>query len=400
MKAVFKCRALFTYLGTAAALLILTTFITVTLIPPVHANNLDDAQSEKQDLDQKIQDAKKNLQAQKSREEQLREELGRLDRQLEEIRAEINRLNRDIMVKDEQIQVTEALLLEAEEQLDYRESLLSKRLRVIYERGTVSYLEVLMSSSSFREFLTILYDLRTIAEKDLQLLEEVQEERDRVMIRKEELEAEKYRLHGMRNQLLTRKGDLDRTVSSRGVVLSELQQEIRRTNQAIQKMEDEAEQLAKLIEQLRREREGSRPEGALLWPVESPWRVSSEFGWRRNPFGGGTVWHGGLDIATYGVPRRIFAAAGGTVILSQYYGSYGYTAIIDHGGGLETLYAHCSALYVSVGQTVIRGQHIANTGTTGSSTGIHLHFEVRDYNRPPISHRPSWDRRHNPREYL
>jgi len=119
----------------------------------------------------------------------------------------------------------------------------------------------------------------------------------------------------------------------------------------------------------------------FLWPVPGRYRISSYFGWRPRPIGTGNEHHHGIDIPA---PARtpIVAAESGTVILSQWHGGFGNTVIISHGGGLTTLYAHNTQNLVRVGDTVTRGQQIALVGTTGHSTGNHLHFEVRQDGTP------------------
>ena len=120
--------------------------------------------------------------------------------------------------------------------------------------------------------------------------------------------------------------------------------------------------------------------GDIIWPLGSR-RVTSQYGWRVHPIFGTSRYHSGIDIAAnYGEP--IWAAAGGTVIHSGWLGGYGKTIIIDHGGGLTTLYAHNSKLTLGVGATVKRGQTVALAGSTGYSTGPHLHFEVRKFGEP------------------
>lgn len=119
--------------------------------------------------------------------------------------------------------------------------------------------------------------------------------------------------------------------------------------------------------------------GMFSWPVTGT--ITSPFGWRSNPFGGGPEFHQGLDIAAP-MGTTVTAAAGGTVIMAQWYGGYGNYILIDHGAGFSTGYGHLSAMYVSSGQSVQRGQAIGAVGSTGQSTGPHLHFEVRIAGKP------------------
>ena len=158
--------------------------------------------------------------------------------------------------------------------------------------------------------------------------------------------------------------------------------DIAQTQEELDKMEAEAEALN---EQIRREAEANAANnddvvyyngGQMQWPAPAYTRISCYFGWRTHPITGRKNYHGGTDLAAPG-GSPILAAESGTVIIAARHWSYGNYVVIDHGGGLATLYAHSSKLLVSKGQHVERGQKIALVGTTGSSTGNHLHFEVR-----------------------
>lgn len=358
--------------------ILLISLLISTLIAPVYANELEEAEREREELEQRIEQEQEGLEVDRSREEELKEELEELDNEIRQIRGELFQLNRNIITTERHIRAAERELEDAEERLSYREELLKKRLRVMHERGNVNFIEVLLDSKSFSEFLTRFYYLQAIAESDVRLMQEVEEERDNIAEKKEELEDNKEELEELRDQVSDKEREVDGVINERSDVLDELQGEIVRTEEAIQQLEEDAEKLAEEIKELEQQQQqgGVRPEGDLLWPVDGHSYITSPFGWRSNPFSGGRQWHGGLDIGTGGRTNRIFAAEGGTVIFARYSGGYGNYIMIDHGGGMMTLYAHLSSMGVSDGQTVSRGDTIGRAGTTGASTGIHLHFEV------------------------
>lgn len=399
-------------------LLLLVIFLSSIPVVSVSATILDQKLQEQAELDQRLDREKAVLKQQKSREVALRDELGQLDRNLKTLQAELDRLAAEIDVTAGEIAVTETELADAQERLEFRDNLLKRRLRAIYEHGNVSYVEVLLSASSFSDFLTRLYNLQVIAENDRDLLEEVKAERARIETVKEKLEQKRSELEGMRRQIAAHQEEVEFTLASRAKVHGELQEEIAQQERAVREMEQEAAALSRLIQQLFATSSGNfqglaRP---IAWPVEvSGAYITSPFGWRSNPFTGTSQYHGGIDIGglwnywplTGGPPAYILAADSGRVIFSgisegggvyyekapgrdEYYrpqywtyaGAYGSMIIIDHGSDTNgqrwsTVYAHCHARLVASGETVYKGQRIAIAGSTGSSTGPHLHFEVR-----------------------
>ncbi len=380
----------------------LALLLLASAVFPVFANQLDEKKQEQAEIEKQLEAERSSLDQQRNRETSLKQELEQLDRRLTALREELKRLASEIRQTEQEIAETEAELAEAEEQLAIQDGLLKRRLRAMYEQGSVTYLEVLLNASSFSDFLTRLNNLKIIASNDLRLLEEIQAERDRIQGIKEELERKKENLEVMRRQTLANEAEIERAAETREQILKELQEEIARNMKAIADLEKEAARVAQQISQLIGNNSGSGLVGKLHWPIEPPYVITSSFGWRSNPFNRAqTTWHGGLDIAPYyGAPNYILAADAGRVILSGWNGGYGNCIMIDHGNGLVTAYGHMSSLSVSTGTWVSKGQRIARAGTTGNSTGVHLHFEVWDYNKPPVRSAFPNDRRHNPMNYL
>jgi murein DD-endopeptidase MepM/ murein hydrolase activator NlpD len=387
-----------------ALTVLLTLLMLAAVVLPAKASLVDDLQDELDDLQDQLEQEQGNLNQQRNREAALQQELEQLDRRLKALQAELARLSDEIFHTEHEINVAEADLAEAEAQLAAQEKLLGVRIRAIHERGSITYLEVLLSANTFSEFLTQLNNLKMVASNDLRLVEETQAVRDDIQLQKEALEDKKNGLEEMRRQALSTKAEFERTVATREQVLSELQAQIALNLKAIQNLEREAQELESLIRELLRDSEEfDGISGVLRWPMEPSYVISSGYGWRQDPFTGLTTWHGGIDIAPYyGAPNFILAAEYGRVIFSGWNGGYGNCVMIDHGGGTVTLYAHMSTLSVSVGQIVYRAQRIGRAGTTGYSTGVHLHFEVREYSKPPVRSYPNGqpDHRYNPMIYF
>ena len=284
----------------------------------------------------------------------------------------------------------------ARRSLRLHDELLKRRLVDIYEYGDLSYVNALIAARSFSEFVERWEDLRLliaaneravrarkVAEKRVAAIE-ADLERTRLMLAQEEQAQEDARsqldsLASERRNLVELAGEQKHQVASQVAEIEDLSAA-------------EEAQLESLIQERQRELAAQRKAagiaggveseggpGSFSWPVTGT--ITSPFGWRSNPFGGSPEFHQGLDIAAPS-GTTVTAAAGGTVIMAQWYGGYGNYILIDHGGGYSTGYGHLSAIYVSNGQSVSRGQAIGAVGSTGQSTGPHLHFEVRINGKP------------------
>jgi|HubBroStandDraft_4_1064222.scaffolds.fasta_scaffold00002_273 murein DD-endopeptidase MepM/ murein hydrolase activator NlpD len=284
----------------------------------------------------------------------------------------------------------------ARRSLRLHDELLKRRLVDIYENGDLTYINTLIAAHSFSDFVERWEDLRLLIASNQRTVRarkaaearvaaiEADLERTRMELQQEETAQEEARsqlgsLADERQNLVELAAVQRRSVASQVAEIESLSA-------------SEEAALEGLI--LEREREiaaqrraagiagGVESEGALgsfSWPVTGT--ITSPFGWRPNPFGGGPEFHQGLDIAAPS-GTTVTAAATGTVIMAQWYGGYGNYILIDHGGSYSTGYGHLSAIYVSVGQSVQRGQAIGAVGSTGQSTGPHLHFEVRIAGKP------------------
>jgi len=345
------------------------------------------------------------------------------------MRSEMNDLLAEMQAYDERLEYasealmdielallgTELRIEEAEEDLaiaqverDMQEELLRARLRAMHESGSVGYLEVLFQAASFSDFLMRMEYVRAVAEFDQELLNRLEETEARVAGNIETLGRERVLisdLHFQQERAIQALYDAleEREVwfasmaedESRLALLLDLQEaeqraleeefgqiqtqlraeeaEIERQRRAEQQRQNEAQRQATLAHL-------NSFNGDFTWPIPTHSRISSPFGTRTHPISGRQEHHSGIDVPAP-VGTRIIAAQEGVVRLSGRHGGYGITVIIDHADGYSTLYAHNSQNLVSVGQHVSRGQHIANVGSTGVSTGPHLHFEIRQGGR-------------------
>jgi len=290
----------------------------------------------------------------------------------------------------------------AQRSLELHDSLLKRRLVDIYEHGDLGYTAVILSARSFAEFVERWEDMRLLVAVNERAVRERKVAQARVTAVQTDLERAQLELAAQATQEQQTRGRLGALADERQNLAALAEAQRHRKATEVAEMEDlsasEEAQLEALIrerqEQLDAEAAAQRRAAGIAgvlpppsagaphsfsWPVSGT--ITSPFGWRSNPFGGSPEFHQGLDIAAPS-GTTVLAAAGGTVILAQWYGGYGNFILIDHGGSVATGYGHLSAIYVSAGQAVQRGQAIGAVGSTGQSTGPHLHFEVRVKGKP------------------
>lgn len=263
---------------------------------------------------------------------------------------------------------------------------LEARLREIYMQGEVSYLAVLLQSDDFTDFLNQADYLKLIVKSDTQLIASVKKHRGDLDVQRSSARETVLELTELRARKKDKVDTLARLREAQEDLYARLQAHQDKLSSRIDALEEISAKKEAQLRSYIRQSSGvpyvpiPRSAGAYIYPVNGP--VTSYFGYRIHPITGSSRLHTGMDFGVgYGVP--ILAADNGVVIHSGWYGGYGNTVIVDHGGGFTTLYAHASSLAVSYGQTVKQGQMLSRVGTTGFSTGPHLHFEVR-YNGNPI----------------
>jgi len=282
--------------------------------------------------------------------------------------------------------LTEQSVLQGQQQLALIEAELQKkyevtktRLRALYENGNVSYLEVLFGSSSFSEFLTSFDQITLLFQRDVELLEEQRLLREKQQEINTARENYNSYLASLAYQAEVRNGELVTIRTEHNNLMENIQGQKESWQVAYDAFEAQAVALEETIRQLQAQNQGNvYGTGQYIWPVPSTYVISDFFGWRDDPFGGSNSnFHGGLDIAgSYGA--NILAADGGTIIYAGWNsGGYGNMVMIDHGNGIVTVYGHMSQVLVNVWDVVDKGDVIGLVGSTGWSTGPHLHIEFR-----------------------
>ncbi|MGB9791823.1 MAG: murein hydrolase activator EnvC family protein [Thermacetogeniaceae bacterium] len=362
------------------ASLLLTVVLSFSFLLPGWADELANKKQELERVNRLIQQNRQKLQENKRQQQSVLAELELIDRDLKQTNEELEQLTGEISSLQASIDEVEKKLDKAEADLQRRTEILHDRLRHIYTEGDVSFLEVLLQAESMTDFLTRFDLMQRIAEQDMRLMKELAAERDAVKRMKEELEAKRNRLVSLQQATREKQTYLAARSEDRKQVLKQLESEREAYERALNELEATSRQLTRIIQQLQAKNSSPRKgTGRFIWPASGP--ITSGYGMRYHPILQEYRMHTGIDIgAAYGA--RVVAADGGTVIYTGWLGGYGQVVVIDHGGGISTLYAHLSSIAVSTGSTVQQGQTIGYVGSTGWSTGPHLHFEVRVNGEP------------------
>ena len=358
-----------------------------------------------QELNMQIQELNENISQNEGKISEIEGEVDSLTKQLEKLNSdisakedEIDELTQELNTLNSEIATTEAQLQEQQQKYDEQYDLFCKRMVAQYKMGKVSYLDVLLNSKSLTDFISKYYIIEKIAEYDNKLLNQIEEQKNEIEKTKVELEAKKNTLTEKQSKLKVEQISLTNSKINKNRYVSQLTAEEQELQKQIEEYTEQKRQAENELRRIAAEAAKNNTGGVvytggqLAMPVNYI-RISSRFGYRGSAATGGvgSSNHKGIDFAaSRGTP--IYAAASGVVInvsntcthnYAKTYstrcscgGGFGNYIMVSHGGGLVTLYAHCTSINVSVGQTVVVGEQIGTVGTTGYSTGAHLHFSV------------------------
>lgn len=340
---------------------------------------------------EQLQQQKKNIEQQQ---QDLEAEQNRLQNLEREAAQQLDGLQDSITITNLKIEDTEFQINQAQERLKRLENELTlaqenyekvriaavRRLQFMQRQKDAEGWAVLLKSENLNEFLERRYLLRKVYQADSNVMADVQAQADLIVKQQQGVEAQKNSIALLRQQLLARRDQFEAQAQQQNQLIGRLKDNRGALEAAQAQLVRDSESLGNLIRQRIAAATGIVL-GTGQMSVPTAGRVTSRFGSRLHPVLGYRRFHAGIDFgASYGT--GIVAADSGKVIFSGWYGGYGNSVIIDHGGGLTTLYAHASRLNVREGQTVSKGQSIAAVGSTGLSTGPHLHFEVRRNGSP------------------
>ena len=359
---------------------LITTTIIVSCFFFMPIAKAETLQEQKEQVVQKQEEASKKL-------EYVKEELSDSLVKIQELDDKIRTAENDIEEMDLQLanmekdvtDITQKLNV-VEESYNKNRKLMEARMVVMYECGDVSYLDLLLHSTSLVEFLSNYYIIEQIMESDNEILKDIEKEKDEIEANKKNLEEKKAELKLLRVKKEQTRIIMQNNKTVQQNAIDRLSEEEKNLQDKIQEYKNEEQKLENLIAiaSMNYEYAGEYTGGVMLWPIaKSGTVITSGYGVRVHPITGLIKGHTGIDIGNAGFGAPVVAAADGVVSLASYNGGYGNCVMINHGNGISTLYGHGQKILTEVGKEVKRGELIMEVGSTGVSTGPHLHFEVR-----------------------
>ena len=352
-------------------------------------SQISNAQTEKQSLQANLSDVKKIKKELEAVKNNLSAYVTQLDGEMERIQENIASLETQIEEKTTQIVQTEAQLNEAIEIENAQYESMKKRIKFMYEKGDDYYLELLFSADSVPDMLNKADYIEQLSAYDRKMLDQYVATTKYVELCKQQLETDKEVLEEAKVDVEKEKEAVEELIGEKEQQINSYAYDISNKEQAIKEYEADIAEQNQIIKDLEAavaaERQAiydaEHPKitydgGVFAWPAPSYKRISDDYGERIHPILGTKQFHNGVDMAAPG-GSPILAAYNGEVVAASYSSSMGNYIMIDHGNTLYTIYMHASALYVKKGDVVTRGQQIAAVGSTGRSTGNHLHFSVR-----------------------
>ncbi|MFZ7121228.1 MAG: murein hydrolase activator EnvC family protein [Eubacteriaceae bacterium] len=360
----------------------LSCILVFMMIPNVVQASLDDLKDDLKENQQAQEETIKKIDKNNATIDELRDEITKLDKDIDSAEAEINRIDKEINSTQKNLDKVTEELEEAIAEKEEQKATLDERLRIMYMYSDISYLEILFSAKGFSDLITKIDMIKTIAQYDQEVFEKLEKIEEDINEKKEKIENEKAKLLTLKNDSVAKKQSLNNIKTSRESYAKALNDQISVYEKDLNALEAESNRIESEIISLQKIDDNIN-EGVYKWPTPGYTRITSPYGYRIHPILGYRKFHSGIDISVSGRKGISAVAVGfGEVIQSTYTSGYGNKVVIDlgvdeKGNKISAVYAHLAKRYVSVGNYLAPGDRVGEVGTTGMSTGIHLHFEIR-----------------------
>lgn len=340
-----------------------------------------------QKIQEQLKAEKEKLEKTKAKERETMLRLARTRQELESTKKNLHKTQKELNYNQNQISSLAVEIDQTQKTIRKKSSTLSEKIQEIYKGNHINFLEILFSSTSMSDFLTRSYYFGKVLEKDARIINEIVGDYRAFQRKKGSLEQTVGKIKEQVSDIKKDKEIISQKEQAEQHLYSLLKTRREEYEKHVRDLEKSSQELEAFIQKQQAQGQvRASGSGVFLWPLKG--RLTSSFGWRRHPLWGRRDFHTGQDIAApYGSP--ILAADSGEIIFAGWKTGYGKCIIISHGNKHSTVYAHLSRLYVQAGDIIAKGKTIGLVGSTGWSTGPHLHFEIR-VNGKPV----------NPMEYL
>lgn len=351
-----------------------------TSVLPTRATELGEAVGQQKDLIKQKNEVKEQLNKLTYSADNLKTQMAELETKIAAAQKLLGQTQEAYSQAQKQVLAAQKELELKQKELEARRVALGKRAKVIYESGQVNYMELLFQSADLTDLITRLEYFNKLVANDRQLLLDIQTQKEQITKKTHELQGKRDQAAQLKTKAASVSADLNQSKAQQRIALDKNQKDQQVAFESIDRLEAEANAWNDKIRKLQAAqaaRAGGVSGTITTWPAPGYYEISSPFGWRIHPVTGKRSLHTGADIVAPS-GAKITAAGAGVVIMAGWNTAYGNMVIIDHGKGLSTLYGHQSSLAVTEGQSVQANQVIGYVGSTGWSTGAHLHFEVRE----------------------